>query len=265
VAAHHHQFVRLGGAGNFGDHVERIGLVMSNLVLISKESFTGTLVLQQARDAVVVLRRDATEGRFLVGSPVRGEPLLATTPLGRAWCRWPRWSAARLHPSRKWPAAPVTARCSSWRAAGPKAPPRPPVPAPPRPAPPVGSGSGTRLFQFGIGVARAERRGRGIQIQGPVPSQHDLALQGSVQLVQIGHGGGVGGHDGVAGDFAIGAAAPGLRVADDGHVGGPPWRLRIRSSPNWGWRRARAASRHCQRRPAPAEAARWTIFPDERC
>ena len=82
VAAHHHQLVGLGGAGNFGDHVERIGVGHVEFGLDVEGELHRDVVLQQARDAVVVLRGDGDRGRFLVGSPVRGAPLLVeTTPL----------------------------------------------------------------------------------------------------------------------------------------------------------------------------------------
>ncbi len=65
VAAHHDQFVGLGGAGDLGDHVERIGVAGIEIHLDVEGKLHRDVVLQQARDAVVVFGGDGDGGHVL--------------------------------------------------------------------------------------------------------------------------------------------------------------------------------------------------------
>ena len=73
VRADHHHFIALGVAGNLGDDVEGIRVVVEELGLDVEGELDGELVIEQPRDAVIVLGGEHDGGDVVLGVAVRAQ------------------------------------------------------------------------------------------------------------------------------------------------------------------------------------------------
>ena len=211
VAADHDDLIFLRPAGDLRDDVERIGVGGVPLRLDVELQLHRHIVLQQARDAVVMLGRNRNlrdVGVFLAVLRAAAEQGAA---LG-AGVRLDRHRGLFLLPVGG-QLLPEGAELFERHVAGQGA------------APSASSASAAGWDQLGREfrqlfrrIPRSQRSGREGQLRRR-HGQHDLAFQFAVELLHV-SGSLHDGQDGVAGDRAIGAGRPGHRNADDRLVGG---------------------------------------------
>ena len=73
MCPHHHHFVPLGVARNLGDDIERPRIVVVKLGLHIEGELDWKLVIQQPRDAIILLRREHDGGDIVIGLAVRAQ------------------------------------------------------------------------------------------------------------------------------------------------------------------------------------------------